>query len=229
MKATALVAFDKNYGIGIEGKLPWVLPEDLALFKARTLGQAVILGSKTYDSLPDKNRPLPGRTNIVLSHRARPRCASLHIACNRVSDKLPVVFVQSETIAMQVAAELKSHPFVIGGEQIYKLFLQRGLVDEVIASEVKGEYDCDSWFPAKLIDSFSGWDRQVIKEYEKFTVVRYITITKMREDMDALHRQLAVFEKSARAANAQYNAIKRQIARQYQDEADYLPYEEDDR
>lgn len=55
--------------IGAEGGLPWHLPEDLAHFKAKTLGEAVVMGRKTWDSLPPRFRPLPGRENIVITRQ----------------------------------------------------------------------------------------------------------------------------------------------------------------
>ena len=62
---TILVAYDENRVIGNEGRLPWDLPKDLKLFKERTLDNIVIMGRKTWESLPVK--PLPKRLNIVVS------------------------------------------------------------------------------------------------------------------------------------------------------------------
>jgi len=68
MDVSLIVAHDLNGLIGVDGKLPWHIPDDLKHFKARTAGVAVIMGRKTYESLPV--RPLPGRTNVVLSRHA---------------------------------------------------------------------------------------------------------------------------------------------------------------
>jgi dihydrofolate reductase len=222
MKSTIIVAYDKHYGIGIDGKLPWKSPEDLTLFKHRTMSQAVVMGSKTYDSLPKKNQPLPGRTNIILTRHAPPF---------RPEDCLgkSLVFVSSPDNALQVAATQNLHPYVCGGEQIYKLFLNRGLVDEVYASEVIGEFDCDTWFPIKLIDKFSGWDREILGRYERFNLVRYITITKMREDLDAARKKIESLRASLRMKEERLDAYKRQAARNHRDQVDYLEYDDDDR
>jgi len=67
MKLTLIVAISDNNVIGANGKVPWHIPEDLKRFKELTIGHPVIMGRKTYDSLPDKFRPLPDRENIVLS------------------------------------------------------------------------------------------------------------------------------------------------------------------
>jgi len=70
MKLHLIYARARNGVIGVNNTLPWHLPEDLAHFKRTTLGQPVIMGRKTWDSLPPKFRPLPGRVNIVVSRQA---------------------------------------------------------------------------------------------------------------------------------------------------------------
>jgi dihydrofolate reductase len=70
MKLGLIYARSRNGMIGKEGKLPWRLPEDLAHFKAKTLGAPVIMGRRTWDSIPAKFRPLPGRRNIVITRNA---------------------------------------------------------------------------------------------------------------------------------------------------------------
>jgi dihydrofolate reductase len=66
--------------IGLNNTLPWHLPEDLAHFKATTLGQPVIMGRKTWESLPPKFRPLPGRTNIVVTRQNDWQAPGAHVA-----------------------------------------------------------------------------------------------------------------------------------------------------
>jgi dihydrofolate reductase len=70
MKLHLIYARARNGVIGVNNTLPWHLPEDLAHFKRTTLGQPVIMGRKTWDSLPPKFRPLPGRVNIVVTRQA---------------------------------------------------------------------------------------------------------------------------------------------------------------
>jgi dihydrofolate reductase len=69
MELKLIYARSRNGVIGREGQLPWHLPADLAHFKKTTLGQAVVMGRKTWDSLPERFRPLPGRTNIVITRQ----------------------------------------------------------------------------------------------------------------------------------------------------------------
>ena len=69
MELKLIYARSRNGVIGRDGQLPWHLPADLAHFKQTTLGQAVVMGRKTWDSLPERFRPLPGRTNIVITRQ----------------------------------------------------------------------------------------------------------------------------------------------------------------
>jgi dihydrofolate reductase len=69
MELKLIYARSRNGMIGRDGQLPWHLPADLAHFKQTTLGQAVVMGRKTWDSLPERFRPLPGRTNIVITRQ----------------------------------------------------------------------------------------------------------------------------------------------------------------
>ncbi|HXJ00162.1 MAG TPA: dihydrofolate reductase [Micropepsaceae bacterium] len=108
---TLIVAVAENDVIGAKGALPWHLPEDLKRFKALTLGKPVIMGRKTWDSLPRK--PLPGRTNIVVTRDSDFRAEGA-IVTHSVEDAL-------------AAAEREQPPeiMVIGGEAIFAATLPR--------------------------------------------------------------------------------------------------------
>ncbi|MBK8975478.1 MAG: dihydrofolate reductase [Planctomycetes bacterium] len=123
--------------IGRRGTLPWHHPEDLAFFKRTTLGGTIVMGRRTWDGLPRK--PLPGRTNVVLTRRAA-----------GVGDGA----VASDLAGLDRAlAETPGPVFVIGGAEIYAALLDRistflvTRVDDVIA-------DCDTYFPTALGDAF---------------------------------------------------------------------------
>ena len=106
MTAVILIAaVARNGGIGRDNELLWRLPEDMARFKALTMGRPVIMGRKTWDSLPPKFRPLPGRRNLVLS-----RDSSLQLEGAEVFGTL--------TDALAACAD-STELFVIGGAQIY--------------------------------------------------------------------------------------------------------------
>lgn len=152
-----VVAYDRNRLIGKQGELPWCIKEDMVHFKKLTWGGTVIMGRRTWDSLPLKFRPLAGRLNIVLTsklddsiiHSASSLEGAADVA-NRFNPGAPI--------------------FVIGGAMVYSQALQDGRVHQIIASEVKGDYKGDVYFP----DIGSGWQRRVVAEYDQFSVVEYV-------------------------------------------------------
>ena len=115
---TIVVAVGHGGAIGRGGEIPWHAPEDLAHFKAATMGHTLIMGSRTWDSI---GRPLPGRRTIVVSRR-RPA--------------LPdgVRLADDPDAALDVALAEDPSPCVVGGEQIYRALLPR--VDTVLLTEV---------------------------------------------------------------------------------------------
>ena len=126
-RLTLVVAIDAQRGIGIDNKLPWHLPEDLAHFKRVTLGQPIIMGRKTFDSI---GRPLPGRRNIVVtrnagwSHAGVDAVTSLEAALELVKDE---------------AAS------IIGGAQVFAASMD--IAERMIVSEIGHSFNCDTFFP----------------------------------------------------------------------------------
>jgi dihydrofolate reductase len=114
--------------IGADGALPWHLPEDLALFRRLTVGSTVVMGRRTWESLPDRFRPLPGRDNVVLT---ADRGWSADGA-------------QPATSVEQVLAEHASF-WVIGGGAVYAAFLPHA--DRLVVTEVDTQVDGDTWAP----------------------------------------------------------------------------------
>jgi dihydrofolate reductase len=130
------VARARNGVIGRGGGLPWRLKSDLALFKRLTMGKPVIMGRKTWDSLP--NKPLPGRLNIVLSRDGsfEPQGA---IACERFSEAV-------EIAREQAAEDGVEEVCVIGGTALFEIALPRAR--RLYLSEVDAEVEGDAYFPA---------------------------------------------------------------------------------
>jgi dihydrofolate reductase len=126
--------------IGRDGEIPWHLPEDLARFKELTTGHAVVMGRKTWDSLPDRVRPLPGRRNVVVT-RTRDWHAD---GAERVG---------SIREALDLLAK-EQHVFVIGGAEIYTAALP--YADELVLTEVELDAPGDAFFP--------DWDRDTFRE-----------------------------------------------------------------
>jgi dihydrofolate reductase len=114
--------------IGAGGALPWHLPEDLRLFRALTLGSTVVMGRRTWESLPPRVRPLPGRRNVLLSSTLDPAEPGVQVA-RSVDDVLA----------------LDEDLWVIGGGGVYAAFLP--YADEVVVTEVDAELPGDTWAP----------------------------------------------------------------------------------
>ena len=127
---TIIVAYDKNRGIGADNDLLWQrdLPADLKHFKESTMDGAIIMGSKTYESI---GRPLPGRQNIVISRQPL---------------TIEGVTVVNSIDAAYEAVEPGREAFVIGGGQIYTLALDT--VNRILATEVDASFpQADVFFP----------------------------------------------------------------------------------
>ena len=140
MTAISLIAAVARQGaIGRDNQLLWRLPEDMARFKALTSGHPVIMGRKTWDSLPERFKPLPGRRNLVLSHKA------LQLEGAEVFGSLDA--------ALQACAGAP-RVYVIGGAEIYTAAISRA--DRLELTEIDADFDADSFFPA--------WDRQQFTE-----------------------------------------------------------------
>ena len=136
---TLIAAVARNGVIGSDNRLLWHLPEDMRFFKETTLGHAVVMGRKTWQSLPPRFRPLPGRRNLVVTRNAAfeadgAECvASLDAALQRLQDEHEV--------------------FVIGGAELYALALPHA--DRLLLTELERDFDGDAHFPPWPRGAFS--------------------------------------------------------------------------
>ena len=138
-----VVAMAENRVIGRKGAIPWRLKGEQAYFKRVTLGKPVIMGRATWESLP--KRPLPGRPNIVLTRDAGYRAEGAEV-------------VASPEAALAAAASHASEEIaVIGGAEIYRLFLDKA--DILYLTVVHGAPEGDAFFPA-----FAGDEWQTVAE-----------------------------------------------------------------
>ena len=128
LKLTGIVAMTDERVIGKDGDLPWHLPEDLKFFKETTSGHPIVMGRKTYESI---GRPLPKRQNIVLTRD--PEWSAKGISVIHSPEDLKSLELEDE------------HVYVIGGAEIYKLFLP--LLDELVVTHVNESYSGDIFFP----------------------------------------------------------------------------------
>ena len=153
MEINIIVAAGKDGAIGKKGNLIWHIPEDLKRFKKLTMGNTIVMGRHTWESLPKK--PLPGRRNIVLSRN-------------------PEFLPQGAEKARDVAEVMKltdNDPlvFIIGGEQIYKEFLPKA--DKIYLTEIDDVCDeADAWFKMQR----NGWkELEVSSGTETSEGIRY--------------------------------------------------------
>ncbi len=139
MKVALIAAVARNGVIGHGNDLLWKLPEDMAFFKRTTMGNPVIMGRKTWDSIPARFRPLTGRTNIVVTRQPDWRADGALVAHG---------FEQALEMALEsVAANPHGlRAFVIGGAELYALALPHA--DELVLTEIERSYEGDARFPA---------------------------------------------------------------------------------
>ena len=147
MNVTLVAAIARGGVIGTGDSTPWHIPVDLAFFRDLTMGHPVAMGRRTWDSLPDRFRPLPGRRNVVVTRNAAwsahgaERAASLHDALRLVEGAEEV--------------------FVIGGAEIFAAALP--VADRLVLTEIELAVEGDVLFP--------DWDRAVFEEVTREPVV----------------------------------------------------------
>lgn len=143
MKISVVAAVARGGVIGLEGGLPWRIPEDMRRFRELTMGQPVVMGRRTWDSLPARFRPLPARRNVVVTRNGSwhgdgaERAGSLEDALRLLED------------AEQV--------FVIGGGELYAAAVP--LADELLLTEIDAEIAGDTFFP--------WWERSKFEEISR--------------------------------------------------------------
>jgi dihydrofolate reductase len=133
MKISLVAAVAENYVIGKNNDLPWHLPDDMKFFMATTKGHHVILGRKNYESLPEKFKPLPNRTNIIVT-RQRDYKAQGCLVVHSMEDALRIAEENKESEAM-----------VIGGSDIYALSLP--YAHRLYLTEIHAKVDGNVFFP----------------------------------------------------------------------------------
>lgn len=155
MNINIVVAMDLNRVIGKGDELPWHLPEDLRRFRALTLDKTIVMGRKTYYSILERNgRPLDERNNIVLSQTQK--------SDNSYGN---VCFTNSIELILKQAERRKENLYIIGGEQIYRLFLP--LADNIYLTRVHAEFDGDKFFPEVNLDEWNEVQLGAYKADEK--------------------------------------------------------------
>ncbi len=149
MKICMIAAIGHNFGIGLNGKLPWHLPKDFAWFKSQTLNKSVIMGRKTSDSL---GRPLPNRLNIVISRKPQQVFQPNIVWVHSLEDALTIAKTNSDYQADET--------MIIGGGEIYSQALNKA--DRLYLTEVHVNPQADAFFPA--FDK-SKWTKTILSSH----------------------------------------------------------------
>ncbi len=142
-----IAAVAHNGAIGLNNDLLWQHPLDQKHFRATTLGCPVIMGRRTWDSLPQRFRPLPGRRNVVVTRNTAWQALGAEVAHS----------LQAALALVQGAPKA----FVMGGGQLYADALS--LVDEMVLTEIDADFEADTFFPA--------WPRDAFDEVERISHV----------------------------------------------------------
>ena len=133
MSISLIVAAGSNNEIGKNNTLIWHMPADMKFFKEKTTGHCIITGRKNYESIPEKFRPLPGRTNIVIT-RQKDYSAPGAIVVNSVDTAL----AQAEKLG-------EKEVFIIGGAEIYHQSFNK--LDKLYITHVDESFEADTFFP----------------------------------------------------------------------------------
>ena len=164
MKINMIFARSANGVIGNNNAMPWHLPEDLAHFKKLTLGSPVIMGRKTWDSLPPKFRPLPGRTNLVITRQTQWQAQGATTAGSL-----------QEALALCPSS---NEVWIIGGAQIYAQ--AEPLASRIEVTQIDQDFEGDTFAPTLGAQWIPGHSQaQVSSSGLSF---RFITYTQARED-----------------------------------------------
>jgi dihydrofolate reductase len=160
VRVSIVAAVARNGVIGRDNTIPWRLPEDMRRFREHTAGHAVVMGRKTWDSLPDRFRPLPDRRNVVVTRNptwsapGAERAGSLQDALRLLADEERV--------------------FVAGGAELYAAALP--LADELLLTEIDADVEGDTYFPHLKLGEFDevSRERHVSEDGLAFSFATYV-------------------------------------------------------
>jgi dihydrofolate reductase len=136
MTVIMIAAIGENRELGKDNQLLWHLHEDMQFFKRVTTGYYVIMGRKSFESIPPKYKPLPNRTNVIISRNPDYMYEECY-TCSSIQEAVALAETHGET-----------EIFITGGGEIYRQALAEGIVDEMYLTHVKASFpDADVFFP----------------------------------------------------------------------------------
>lgn len=151
---TIVAAVARNGCIGKDGGLPWRIPEDMQRYRNITMGKVVVMGRKTWESIPERFRPLPGRTNVVLTRQE--------------AYPLPAGVERYASLAAALAAHAGAEIVINGGAAVYAAAL--GCADALELTRVHRDVEGDTFFPA--LDP-AVWKETAREDHDGFSFVTY--------------------------------------------------------
>lgn len=174
---SAIVCVDKNWGIGCQGDLLIKIPEDTKFFKEKTNGHTVIMGRKTYDSLPVK--PLSNRENVIITRKV------YKDEYGRYKDEDGVVYTELEQVKnvfkfiQKYPQDSRNEMFVIGGGTIYKELIP--YCDTAYVTKVDYAFEnVDTYFPN--LEDFPEWEIESVSEAKEYNGFKYQFYTYKKDD-----------------------------------------------
>lgn len=164
MKLKLIYARAANGVIGLNNQMPWHLPEDLAHFKRTTLGSPVLMGRKTWESIPAKFRPLPGRANLVLTRQKDWHAEGAHVVHS---------LEEGLTVALAHCPEGKDL-WIMGGADIYAQAAP--LANEAEVTEIEQDFEGDAYAP--MLDA--SWLETARQSHTAASGLRFSFVTYQR-------------------------------------------------
>ncbi len=155
---TIIAAMSEKGVIGKDGRIPWKISADIKRFAKLTTGHTVVMGRKTFESIPPKFRPLPNRNNIVLTSNPNYQSDGIEI-CQSTDVLLDVIF---KNIFLK-----KESIFIIGGASLYNFYIP--FADKLELTFVDGEYEGDTFFPP----FFRVGDELTFDQHNVFTRIKF--------------------------------------------------------
>ncbi|MEK9166982.1 MAG: dihydrofolate reductase [Patescibacteria group bacterium] len=159
MNFSIIVAIDEKGGIGKNNTLPWHLPADLKHFKELTTGGTVIMGRNTWESIPDKFRPLPNRLNIVLT--------------GNLNYFVPEGVKLASSLDGALAVS-EGSTFIIGGAKVFEEAIRHEDCSDLFITKIESTFDCDTFFPFLPLDFQIVHEGETLEDNEiKFKFLKY--------------------------------------------------------
>jgi dihydrofolate reductase len=171
----AIYAVDLKNGLSKLGKIPWYSKKDLNFFMDITKNNVIIMGKNTYFSLPDGNRPLKNRLNIVLTSKPEEFINYKEESGNNrviftANNKIYDTIIQTKNVILELHPYLKNDfkIFFIGGKQIYEKYIP--LCERVWVTQIKKDYSCDLFLEYDYSKEFK---EEFVEEDDELKIVKY--------------------------------------------------------